>query len=429
MILGVLTLGQHPAVATIDVPPEHVVLEPVAPPDVDAKRLQRRISSAWQDPALGTEKSMVLAAYSGDPVVSQDPKVSLMPASTTKILTAAAALKVFGPQHRFTTSVVRKGNRIALVGGGDPQLSSLPQPNRPGADASLVRLARGTADWLRGQNVNAVRLDYDDSLFAAPAKPAFWGDDFLQLGIVAPITALMADGGRKNPPAAPRSENPARTATETFGRLLSRRGIEVRGKPSSVRAEGETIAEVQSAPLYTLVEHMLLVSDNTEADVLGHHIGGEVLNDATFAGGGRATSQVLSELGVDTGGLRLDDGSGLARSNRISARQLVETMQVSMGDEAQQLWPVYSGLPVAGFDGSLTYRFTAPSAAAARGAVTGKTGTLTGTSTLAGLISDRDGQLLLYAIMTNDINQYASSAAIDDIVARAAGCRCAQSAE
>jgi D-alanyl-D-alanine carboxypeptidase/D-alanyl-D-alanine-endopeptidase (penicillin-binding protein 4) len=208
--------------------------------------------------------------------------------------------------------------------------------------------------------------------------------------------------------------------------LLGDRGIDVIGEPVARVKEGDEIASVQSAPLADLVEHLLLTSDNTEAEILAHHVGLAVLDDPTFSGGATATLQVLSDLGIDTGGITLNDGSGLARSNRISPQTLLDILRTAVEEDPQRLWPVYTGLPVAGFDGSLTSRFSAPSARAGRGAVTGKTGTLTGTSTLAGLTTDRDGQLLMYAVMTNDVNVFAASPAIDDVVARIAGCRCAQ---
>ncbi len=410
----------------MDVPPDYQVLEPVngiAP--VDRSRLQRRIDAVWDDPALGSVKALAIDAFASPEQLeaARSAQTPLMPASTTKLLTATAVLQVLGPDARFTTAVTRKGRQIVLVGGGDPQLTTLPSSGAINADASLVRLARLTADALAEAGVDSVRLSYDASLFAPPAQQPFWKKDFLAIGVVAPITALSADGGRLNPPASPRSPDPPLTAAQAFGRLLAGRGISV-SDPTPGAAEGERIAEVESAPLADLVEHMLLVSDNTEAEILAHHVGLQVLDDPTFAGGARATLKVLADLGMDTGGIVLKDGSGLARANRISPQNLVAVLRTAIEEDPARLWPVYTGLPVAGFDGSLTARFAAPEARAARGAVTGKTGTLTGTSTLAGLASDRAGQLFLYAVMTNDVSVWAASPAIDELLARVAGCRC-----
>ena len=71
-----------------------------------------------------------------------------------------------------------------------------------------------------------MRLRYDATLFGAPAEAPFWKSDFLAIGVVAPITALSADGGRLNPPASPRSPNPPLTAAQSFARLLQQRDIQ-----------------------------------------------------------------------------------------------------------------------------------------------------------------------------------------------------------
>ena len=416
------------AAATVDVPPDYQVLAPVdGIGPVDRTRLDTRVETAWDDPALGSVKGLAIDAFASPSELEVDrgADTPLMPASTTKLLTAVAALKTFGPEARFATSVTLDGGRIVLVGGGDPQLTTAPVPRAINANASLSRLARLTAEALAAEGITSVNLRYDASLFSPPTEAPFWKNDFLAIGVVAPITALSADGGRLNPPASPRSADPPQTAAQAFARLLEQRGVQVSGQPRAGAASGTEIARVESPPMSDLVEHMLLVSDNTEADILAHHVGREVLGEATFAGGAKATLRVLSDLGVDTAGIVLEDGSGLARANRVSPRQLLEVLHAAMQTEPGVLWPAYTGLPVAGFDGSLAVRFSAPDARAARGAVTGKTGTLTGTSTLAGLVSDRDGTLLTYAVMTNDVSVWTASGAIDELMARVAGCRCA----
>lgn len=417
-----------PAWSAIEVAPDYQVLAPIQSiTAVDRNLLQRRVQRAWTQPGLGDVKGLAIDAFASGagPEVDLGARTPLMPASTTKLLTAAAVLKALGPEARFTTSVTRQGKQVYLVGGGDPQLTAQPRGQGINDDASLVRLAKQTADALSADGLTEIRLRYDDTLFAPPTEQPFWRKDFLAIGVVAPVTALMADGGRLQPPASPRSQNPSLTAAEVFAGLLEQRGIAVSGTPAQARAEGVQVASVQSAPLADLVEHMLLVSDNTEAEVLSHQAGLEVLGDPTFGGGAKATVQVLQDFGVDTSGLVLNDGSGLSRANRISPAQLLAVLRAAMQTDPDALWPIYTGLPVAGFDGSLAGRFTSPAAAAARGAASGKTGTLTGTSTLAGLVVDRDGQLLTYAMMTNDVSVWSASPAIDATLARIAGCRCA----
>ncbi len=424
-------LMTSPAAATIDVAPDYEVLAPIqAITAVDRDRLERRVEQAWSAQALGTRKALAVDAFASEPQPELDFAADrpLMPASTTKLLTAAAVLKALGPQQRFTTSVTRQGRQLFLVGGGDPQLTSFPAPQKVNANASLLRLARQTRQALNDAGITQVRLRYDDSLFAPPAVQPFWGEDFLTIGVVAPITALMVDGGRVNPASGTRVEDPSRAAAQRFAALLQQEGIAVNGDPVARAAQGVEVASVDSPPLADLVEHMLLVSDNTEAEVLAHHAGLELLGQPTFEGGAAATLQELEGLGVDIQGMVLFDGSGLARTNRISANQLLAVLRAAIQTDPDALWPIYTGLPVAGFDGSLARRFDRPDAVWARGTATGKTGTLTGTSTLAGLVVDRDDQLLTYAVMANRVNVWAATDEIDAVVGSIAGCRCAGTA-
>ena len=55
------------------------------------------------------------------------------------------------------------------------------------------------------------------------------------------------------------------------------------------------------------------------------------------------------------------------------------------------LWPLSTGLPVAGVTGTLAERFSTAGTDAGRGVVRAKTGTLTGVDALAGLMRDAEG--------------------------------------
>lgn len=421
-------MGAGPVVAYQ--PPDDYVVLPAAPggPELDATAVGDRLRSAWSDPALGRLKGFAVDAVPGDSALDygRSANLPLIPASTTKLLTAVTILTALAPDARFRTTVRQRGDTVYLVGGGDPQLVSTPTGPAADSDASLTRLARLTAQALPLGARVAVR--YDASLFDPPYRQPYWKPDFLPIGVVAPASALAVDGGRLSPAGLARSPDPARAAAVRFAGLLREQGVEVVEGVASALAQGKRIAAVQSATLADLVEHMLLTSDNTEAEVLAHHAGRVLLDDPTFSGGARATLEVLGDLGVETAGISLWDGSGLSRANRISPAQLVAVLRAAVDDRTAALWPVLTGLPVAAFDGSLAFRFGQAQARAGRGAVTGKTGTLTGVSVLAGILQGRDGSLIAYAAQTNAVNSYPASAAIDDLVSGLAGCGCAGSA-
>jgi D-alanyl-D-alanine carboxypeptidase/D-alanyl-D-alanine-endopeptidase (penicillin-binding protein 4) len=87
---------------------------------------------------------------------------------------------------------------------------------------------------------------------------------------------------------------------------------------------------------------------------------------------------------------------------------------------------VLTGLPVAGFTGSLAERFE-DADDPGRGLVRTKTGTLTGVSGLAGTVTDRTGAPMVFALLADDIallDTLDARAALDDIAGALASCRC-----
>jgi D-alanyl-D-alanine carboxypeptidase/D-alanyl-D-alanine-endopeptidase (penicillin-binding protein 4) len=88
---------------------------------------------------------------------------------------------------------------------------------------------------------------------------------------------------------------------------------------------------------------------------------------------------------------------------------------------------VLSGLPVAGFDGTLEKRFRTGPELPAAGVVRAKTGTLNGVSALAGLVRTRDGRLLAFDLTADSVPigaTLAAQRALDRLAAALAGCGC-----
>jgi len=120
------------------------------------------------------------------------------------------------------------------------------------------------------------------------------------------------------------------------------------------------------------------------------------------------------------------DGSGLSRRNRLTPETLLGVLRVAASPDHPELRSVLTGLPVAGFVGSLQARFDdAP--AAARGRVRAKTGTLTGVSGLAGVITDVQGDRMAFVAIADHIAVPRTLAArrdLDLIAGALAACRC-----
>ncbi|MCZ3389421.1 MAG: D-alanyl-D-alanine carboxypeptidase/D-alanyl-D-alanine-endopeptidase [Actinomycetia bacterium] len=404
------------AAAPAAVEPEPVAADP---------RVVRDVEQALKSDALGGSVHGFVAplAEPASPWVDVDGAGLATPASTLKLWTATAALDAYAPQSRLETSVVwnAAAERLVLVGGGDATLTT--DPDRAAGTASLAELATATARALRREDVAAVRLGYDDGLFTGPAVSPAWEPTYVTSGVIAPVTALMADQGRANPAGDARLPDPALGAAESFAALLEDAGVPVRGAVSQVTSPtSEPVASVSSPPMSDLVERMLRDSDNQLAESLGRMAALAQGKPGSFAGAVRAIEQAGADQGVDLGASDLYDASGLSRDDTLPPQSLVEALHSASAEP--QLASILSGLAVAGFDGTLADRFVVGDAAQGAGAVRAKTGTLTGISAEAGVATTCDGSMLAYAFIADDVvDTEAARAALDDAAAVLASCR------
>ena len=215
------------------------VADPLAErPRLDPAAVRRAVLKYLRDPDLGRHVLAVVAPLGGGAPAYTLGDGLAVPASTTKVVTSAAALYALGGDHVFETTVVRDGrDRVILVGGGDPLLASTPDDEDtaypPRAD--VVTLARRTAKSLKRQGIRAVRLGYDAGLFTGPAVNPNWRADYIPDAVVSPTSALWVDEGR---PASGygRVADPAASAAGAFAVALGDAGIKVQGAPEEARA-------------------------------------------------------------------------------------------------------------------------------------------------------------------------------------------------
>ncbi|MBA0053061.1 D-alanyl-D-alanine carboxypeptidase/D-alanyl-D-alanine-endopeptidase [Streptomyces sp. AJS327] len=388
--------------------------------------------------ALGPRRgASVVDGTTGRKLFSSEDDRAVTPASTVKLATGAAALSALGPGHRIETTVWAgpKPDEVVLTGGGDPVLSS----------ADLRKLAGDTARELRERGVRRISLGYDTSRYSGPETHPIGPNENL-----APVTPLMVDQGRLDDPPesggpgdggpgaggagesaphgpGPRGSDPAGDAATAFAKELTERGLDVRGEPRSrSAAKGATkLATHRSVPLADLVERMLTHSDNDIAEALARQTALADGEPASFDGAADAVRARLARLDLPLDGARFPDGSGLDRDARVSAALLTSILVRASGPDHPELRPLLTGLPVAGFSGTLDDRYASERGRAGSGLVRAKTGTLSGVSTLAGTVVDADGRLLAFAFMaeeTKDRND--AQSALDRLASALANCGC-----
>jgi serine-type D-Ala-D-Ala carboxypeptidase/endopeptidase (penicillin-binding protein 4) len=376
-------------------------------------------TGAVTDPATG---AVLWDHTSGTPLV---------PGSTGKLLTTAAALLTLNPTDRLATRVVAGPNpgTVILVGGGDPTLTALPagkegvypDPSRLTALADAVKKAAKTP---------VTKVLVDTSHYSGATLQATWDPADVAGGYVAPVVPVMLDGGRVDPTKqdGPRVADPALTAGRALAGLL---GANTGTVAEGTAEPGATVlGTVVSAPVSDLVEQTIRASDNVLAEVLAREVAVRRKGDPSFAGAADQTLAALSQAGFDVTGAHMVDGSGLSTDDRVPAKLLSAILAAAAAPaqgthDTQFLRPIVTGLPVAGGDGTLDDRFGAASpAAAGRGVVRAKTGTLTGVSSLAGITTDADGRLLVFALMSNGVNPALVRPRLDAIAAQLSRCGC-----
>ncbi len=375
-----------------------------------AAGLARSLDPLLKAPALGTRTTAVVVdTATGKQLYGRSAGTPMTPASTVKIATAVAALSARGPDHRIATTVRGAGDlrTVTLVGGGDPTLD----------EQALRGLAAATAASLREAGADRrgpVTVAYDVTRYSGPGHHPIGPNDN-----IAPMTALMVDEARlddsdKGP--APRSSDPAGDAARRFAGLLTDAGVKTTADPRRQKAAAgaRTLATHRSAPLSALVERMLTNSDNDIAEALARQTALAAGRPGSFDGAAKAVAAQLGKAGLPIAGARFADGSGLDRGDRVSAGLLAALLARAADPAHPELRSVLTGLPVAGFSGTLGGRYAATSDAA--GLVRAKTGTLTGVNALAGTVVSEDGRLLSFAFLTSGTTAPgAAEAALDDL--------------
>ncbi|HET8657561.1 MAG TPA: D-alanyl-D-alanine carboxypeptidase/D-alanyl-D-alanine-endopeptidase [Micromonosporaceae bacterium] len=417
-----------------------------------------------RDPRLGAPvAASVTDVLTGESFYARGAAAPTTPASTTKLVTAVAVLAARGAAYRIpTVAVAGPGpGEVVLVGGGDPTLAARAGGSYPGA-GRLDDLARQVTRALGG--VAPTRVVFDSSRFTGPAYGPGWDPDIATGGYAGPVTALMADAGRIDPKdlkgPALRHSAPDLAAAQAFARALGLPATAVSrgrapgpadpgaatpgtapattapgtapgsggsGPATTPPAPGTPLGTVYSAPLVRLVEIMLADSDNVVAEALARQVALAKGAPASFAGAAAAVAAVLGELGLPVAEGTLFDGSGLSRLNRLTPSLLTDVVALAARADRPELHGIFSGLPVAGYSGTLRDRYrTAAPVRPGVGTVRAKTGTLSGISAIAGIVVTRDGRLLAFAVLADrvPVGQFPAQDAIDRIAAALAGCGC-----
>ncbi len=351
--------------------------------------------------ALAPSAPVLVVDAKGDELVAQNADSPFVPASIAKIVTAWLALETLGPDYRFETRFYLDSNRVLYVkGGGDPFLIS--EELAPLASDLVARIGKAPIAGmvldggyyppdLRIPGVEDDGEAYDalnsalavnfNTIYAARS-----GDSVRSAESQTPITPLaIAEFRTRGPNGRGRislSRDPAaslRYAGELIAAFVTRAGGEVKGEIAvgTVPAGLQPVyVHRQSRPLSEILVDLLRHSNNYVAnqvflEIGGSRFGGPVSLEKSLA----VANETLAAHGL-SGAIHLEEGSGISRDDRMTARGLMKVLD---------LFAPYAAL-MHGHDGG-----------------TNKTGTMDGVRTLAGYADTaRHGRVRFVIALSGD---------------------------
>ena len=387
---GVHALGLVLALAPATALAQQVPLAslPPLPPPVGLPQLQAQLSCpALQQRLLATVAgqasvwSITIADAQGRLLADLNGNRPRIPASNQKLVSTAFALDRLGPDYRLNTQLWRLGDgSFRLTGEGDPDLA-LPQLQR------FAMLAMGSGGS-SGETPSLVRLQIAEEPRQA-WWPQGWHPDDRYYAYGAPITRLAVTSNAINDAVM----NPPSRLQTLLQKTMVQRGAKVQVSLVSARAplpgDAVLLHQQPSAPM-----HNLLSLANTES----HNFTAEVLlrQGAGTWDLARATQLQmlwLTEQGLPMQGIRLADGSGLDRANRLTSRFLVALLMRM--DQHPYGRAYLASMAVAGQRGTLRNLYVGTPL---QGQFYGKTGTISGVRSISGVLMTGAGPRYVSAI-------------------------------
>jgi D-alanyl-D-alanine carboxypeptidase/D-alanyl-D-alanine-endopeptidase (penicillin-binding protein 4) len=360
-----------------------------------AGRVERALA-----PLLDTlpDNSCLRVDWMGAVRASKNTTIPYVPASATKVLTAAVALDVLGPNYTFKTEVhgvIDAGGTtgdLYLVGGGDPLLVRSEYVRTEKYPTLSPTSIESLADQLVAAGVRNVSGSVVgvDTRYDAVRFVDVWPDSF-HLVEAGPLGALMINDGAVIGQET-KGADPAISAAAEFTNLLSSRGVTVTGFPrhEALPSGSKALATISSAPFLSVLQEMLVNSDNNTSELVIKELGFVKTGVGSTAAGLAVVTETLKQWKVDAG-VVLSDGSGLSGSNLIPC----DTFMSVLNRFTDVLPPL---LAVAGTTGTLSNIFVTHSV---QGRLLGKTGTLSGVKTLVGYLPVEGGEPVVFSLLMN----------------------------
>lgn len=344
----------------------------------------------------------------GKILASHNADRALLPASIMKTVTIAGLLKETGPEERFHTLVYAYGpiegntikGELLISGGGDPTLGANCEPESADIADEIIASLR---------NMGITRIDgnirVDTSLYSGPACPPSWQAADLQESYGTGCHALNF---RRNASGSHAVKNPESVFLSYLSSKLRSAGIEVTGtevcgdEGLSRKTDAILLLDHVSGPYSEVMRSCMMRSDNLFAETFLRAFAIARGKEGSTSAGAQEMQSYWRKAGIPVKGVTLVDGSGLSRSNRVTAN-FINGILREMGDNEEYA----SFLPLAGQEGTLS-DFLKDTALDAYVAM--KTGSMKGIQCYAGYkVDEQFAPTHTIVIIMNDIGKRAEA--------------------
>jgi len=195
----------------------------------------------------------------------------------------------------------------------------------------------------------------------------------------------------------------SRTTGETQPTLIT--GVPISGTNGSAAPFQNEIATLQSPPFSMIASKTLKPSQNLYTELILRTLGKVTPPPATTSSLGKTSEELgleavrsfLKTVGIRPEALVLDDGSGLSRSDMVTAEASVQLLTFMSKHRYASVFR--DALPIAGVDGTLRNRMKGTPA---ENNVRAKTGSLSSAASLGGYMTTAAGEKLAFSIMVNN---------------------------
>ena len=386
LLLSAATL--LPAAVIAEQGPAPLATMPAAPPPIGLPQLQSQLSCpALQQRLLATVGgqaslwSITIADSQGRLLADLNGSRPRIPASNQKLVSTAYALDRLGTDYRLSTQLWRLNDgSFRLTGEGDPDLA-LPQLQR------FAKLALGSGGG-SGQLPTLLKLQIAEEPRQA-WWPQGWHPDDRYYAYGAPITRLALTSNAIHEAVM----NPPSRLQNLLQKTMQQQGAKVQVSLISARAplpdDAVLMHQENSAPMHNLLSLANTESHNFTAEVLLRQGAGSWdLGQAA-----QRETLWLTQQGLPMQGVRVVDGSGLDRANRLTSRFLAALL-LRM-DQHPYGRAYLASMAVAGQRGTLRNLYVG---SPLQGKFYGKTGTITGVRAISGVLVTNDGPRYVSAI-------------------------------